>query len=108
MKGEGICRLETIEALGRSFTISAVNTGVPHMAVFGEVTEEDILKYGPALERHPLFPGKGKRELHKCGAGRQHFRPHLGKGLRQDAGLRHRQLRRRGMCKYGGLYGAQC
>ena len=58
MKGEGICRLETIEALGRSFTISAVNTGVPHMAVFGEVTEEDILKYGPALERHPLFPAK--------------------------------------------------
>lgn len=55
MKGEGICRLETIEALGRSFTISAVNTGVPHMAVFGEVTEEEILKYGPALERHPLF-----------------------------------------------------
>ena len=58
MKGEGICRLETIEALGRSFTISAVNTGVPHMAVFGEVTEEEILKYGPALERHPLFPAK--------------------------------------------------
>ena len=51
MKGEGICRLETIEALGRSFTISAVNTGVPHIAVFGEVTEEDILKYGPALEK---------------------------------------------------------
>ena len=58
MKGEGICRLETIEALGRSFTFSAVNTGVPHMAVFGEVTEEGILKYGPALERHPLFPAK--------------------------------------------------
>ena len=58
MKGEGICRLETIEALGREFTFSAVNTGVPHMAVFGEVTEEDILKYGPALERHPLFPAK--------------------------------------------------
>ena len=58
MKGEGICRLETMEVLGRSFTISAVNTGVPHMAVFGDVTEEDILKYGPALERHPLFPAK--------------------------------------------------
>lgn len=58
MKGEGVCRLETIEALGREFTFSAVNTGVPHMAVFGEVTEEDILKYGPALERHPLFPAK--------------------------------------------------
>ena len=58
MKGEGVCRLETIEALGREFTFSAVNTGVPHMAVFGEVTEEDILKFGPALERHPLFPAK--------------------------------------------------
>lgn len=58
MEGEGICRLETIEALDRSFTFSAVNTGVPHIAVFGEVTEEEILKYGPALERHPLFPAK--------------------------------------------------
>lgn len=58
MAGEGTCRLETIEALGREFTVSAVNTGVPHMAVFGEFTEEEILKYGPALERHPLFPAK--------------------------------------------------
>lgn len=91
MKGEGICRLETIEALGRSFTISAVNTGVPHIAVFGEVTEEDIRKCcrrAPHLQSSRL--------------------PLPGKGLRQDAGLRHRKLRRRGMCKYGGLYGAQC
>ncbi len=56
MEGEGICRLETIDARGRSFTVSAVNTGVPHIAVFGEATEEEILRYGPALERHPLFP----------------------------------------------------
>ena len=66
MKGEGVCRLETIEALGREFTFSAVNTGVPHMAVFGEVTEEEILKYGPALERHPLFPAKVNVNFINC------------------------------------------
>lgn len=56
--GEGDCRLSAIEALGRSFTCSAVNTGVPHLVVFLEeaLPESDLLRYGPALETHPLFP----------------------------------------------------
>lgn len=56
----GACRLEPIEALGRAFTASAVNTGVPHLVVFldGPMEEADILRYGPALETHPAFPKK--------------------------------------------------
>ena len=56
--GEGDCRLSAIEALGRSFPCSAVNTGVPHLVLFLEeaLSEEELLRYGPALETHPLFP----------------------------------------------------
>lgn len=52
------CRLVSLEALGRAFTCSAVNTGVPHLVVFLEedLPESDLLRFGPALENHPLFP----------------------------------------------------
>ncbi|MDR0840797.1 MAG: diaminopimelate epimerase [Christensenellaceae bacterium] len=58
MAGEGACNLEQITALGRTFTIGAARLGVPHIAVFlqEDITEEDICKYGAALEHHPLFP----------------------------------------------------
>lgn len=59
MEGPGAeCRLETVEALGRAFLCSAVNTGVPHLVVFLKepMEEAEILRYGPALETHPLFP----------------------------------------------------
>lgn len=58
--GEGACRLEPIEALGKTFTVSAVNTGVPHLVVFldAPMEEEDILRYGAALEVHSAFPRK--------------------------------------------------
>lgn len=59
MIGEGECRLEQIAVLGRKFTCSAANTGVPHLVVYvDDISEEDILKYGAALETHPLFPAK--------------------------------------------------
>ena len=50
--------LGKLEALGREFLCSAVHTGVPHLVVFLEepLAEEDILRYGPALEHHPAFP----------------------------------------------------
>ena len=55
--GEGDCRLSAIEALGRSFTCSAVNTGVPHLVLFLEeaLSEEELLRYGPALETCLLY-----------------------------------------------------
>lgn len=51
-------RLEPMEALGRTFTASAANTGVPHLVVFLDepLADADILRYGPALENHPAFP----------------------------------------------------
>ena len=57
---EADCCQETLEALGRSFTVSAANTGVPHLVVFLEapMEEAEILRFGPALETHPLFPKK--------------------------------------------------
>ena len=59
MLGEGTCSLESIEAGGRIFLCSALNTGVPHLVVFEEgMSEEEICHYGSLLERHPLFPAK--------------------------------------------------
>ena len=59
MVGEGVCDRETVTALDREFTISACLMGVPHVVVFGtDFTDEDVLKYGPALEVSPLFPRK--------------------------------------------------
>ncbi len=59
MEGQGICKRENITVLGRTFTISACRMGVPHVVVFGtDFTDEDVLRYGPALETHPVFPGK--------------------------------------------------
>ena len=55
---EATCRLETISARDRNFTVSAANTGVPHVVVFlnEPMKDEDILRYGPALENNPAFP----------------------------------------------------
>ncbi len=59
MVGEGVCKQESITALDREFTISACLMGVPHVVVFGKnFTEEEICKYGPVLECHPVFPRK--------------------------------------------------
>ena len=47
----------TLTAGGRTFTFSSVRVGVPHTIVFVDtITEEDVLHYGPLIERDPLFP----------------------------------------------------
>lgn len=57
MEGEGECIMQPLTAGGRTFTCCAVNTGVPHIVAFvEEISEEEILRYGPLLEGHPLFP----------------------------------------------------
>ena len=59
MVGSGECDREKLTVLDRTFTVSACLMGVPHLVVFGEhFTEEEIRKYGPALEVHPAFPRK--------------------------------------------------
>jgi len=58
--GEGGPALaEPLEVLEQTFKITAMLMGVPHTVIFVEdVTDFDLLKYGPALEKHPIFPRK--------------------------------------------------
>lgn len=57
VKAEGVFLNRLIEAAGRSFTVSAVRTGVPVAAVKVEdPTTLDLHTFGPAIERHSLFP----------------------------------------------------
>ncbi|PDO11735.1 MAG: diaminopimelate epimerase [Candidatus Reconcilbacillus cellulovorans] len=55
---------ETLEAAGRSFRFTAVSMGNPHCVVFVDgldSVELDI--WGPAIERHPLFPNRTNVEF---------------------------------------------
>lgn len=57
--GTGDCLLQKIRVLDREFTFSTILLGVPHTVVFVEdLDATDILKYGPIIETHPLFPRK--------------------------------------------------
>lgn len=48
---------ETIEVGGTTLRFSAVSVGNPHAVVLKEsVSAEDAKRWGPLLERHPLFP----------------------------------------------------
>lgn len=59
MVGEGPCVRETVTVQGRQLTFSACLMGVPHAVVFGtDFTDGEVLRYGPPMECHPLFPRK--------------------------------------------------
>ncbi|MDO3409368.1 diaminopimelate epimerase [Saccharibacillus sp. CPCC 101409] len=48
-----------IEALGESFQFTAVSMGNPHCVIYvDDAVSFDLAKWGPALEKHPLFPKK--------------------------------------------------
>jgi diaminopimelate epimerase len=51
---------QPIDAAGRTLAFTGVSVGNPHCVVFKQAGEswsrEDLLKLGPALENHPLFP----------------------------------------------------
>lgn len=54
---EGESVYSEIEALGRTFNVIAVSMGNPHAVIFEESGEKtDLLKFGPAIEKHPAFP----------------------------------------------------
>lgn len=63
--GSGVVRRAKIQALGREFEITPVNTGNPHGVIFLDepVEEFDIYTYGPELEKHPAFPKKANIEF---------------------------------------------
>ncbi len=42
---------------GRTFDIACLNSGVPHTMVFvDKIDIDDVLKFGPMIEKHELFP----------------------------------------------------
>ncbi|NLK71745.1 MAG: diaminopimelate epimerase [Clostridiales bacterium] len=52
---EYIC--QQIEVLDKSFELSCVHMGVPHGVILvDEICEEDTIRYGSVLEKHPDFP----------------------------------------------------
>ena len=58
--GEGtVCRAP-VEALGRRFELTPVSMGNPHGVIFTPevIGDDDLRRYGAALERHPAFPEK--------------------------------------------------
>ncbi len=58
---------QPIQAAGRSLTFTGVSVGNPHCVVFKPVgqswSREDLLKLGPALENHVLFPKRTNVQL---------------------------------------------
>ena len=50
---------QKITAGDREFEVNCVSVGNPHCVVIKEeLNEEEILKYGPLLENHPIFPNR--------------------------------------------------
>jgi diaminopimelate epimerase len=50
---------QRIKAGDREFEVSCVSVGNPHCVVIKQdLDEEEIRKYGPLLENHPLFPNR--------------------------------------------------
>jgi diaminopimelate epimerase len=48
---------QKIKCLDREFEMSAVLMAVPHVLILvDELNEDDVLKYGPLLETHEIFP----------------------------------------------------
>lgn len=48
---------EEFEVLDKSFMVSCVNIGNPHCVVdVRDIEEIDVAKYGPAIEKHEVFP----------------------------------------------------
>ena len=58
---------QPIDAAGRTLSFTGVSVGNPHCVVFKQAGEswsrEDLLKLGPALENHPLFPKRTNVQL---------------------------------------------
>lgn len=58
---------QPIDAAGHTLSFTGVSVGNPHCVVFKQAGEswsrEDLLKLGPALENHPLFPKRTNVQL---------------------------------------------
>lgn len=55
---------QQLQALDRTFHFTAVSMGNPHCVIFVDnVAEFPLEKYGPAIEKHPLFPNRTNVEF---------------------------------------------
>jgi diaminopimelate epimerase len=55
---------QELKVLDRTFHITAVSMGNPHCVIFVDnVAEFPVEKYGPVIERHPLFPNRTNVEF---------------------------------------------
>ena len=63
--GTGVVKMAPITALDRTFYITPVCTGNPHGVIVLEEPVEtfDLYRYGPVLEKHPVFPKKANIEF---------------------------------------------
>jgi len=53
-----------LEAAGREFEFTAVSMGNPHCVIFGaQLSDRDFRIFGPAIERHELFPRRTNVEF---------------------------------------------
>ena len=59
-KNKNYCLNELIDVLDKEFNFSAVSMGNPHAIIFIEeqLNDEDLNKYGSAIEPHKRFPNK--------------------------------------------------
>ncbi|TQS81581.1 diaminopimelate epimerase [Candidatus Methanomassiliicoccus intestinalis] len=63
MNGNGRFINKKITAAGMEITGTAVGMGNPHFVTFQDLNDEDILKLGPVLEKHEMFPRKTNVEF---------------------------------------------
>jgi diaminopimelate epimerase len=58
-----------LEVDGVKLRGTAVSMGNPHFIIFQELDDKEVLRLGPALERHPAFPRKTNVEFVKSTKG---------------------------------------
>ncbi|MFT4303679.1 MAG: diaminopimelate epimerase [Candidatus Woesearchaeota archaeon] len=49
---------ESISIGGKDFLFTAVSMGNPHCIIYSDLSDENVLKNGPLIEKHELFPNK--------------------------------------------------
>jgi diaminopimelate epimerase len=55
---------QKLEAAGREFEVTCISMGNPHCVTFVDAPTDDwVLRVGPAVERHPVFPERVNAEF---------------------------------------------
>ena len=88
MGGTGSAERVEVEANGARFVATGVNTGNPHMVIFGDAERATAATYGPSLTWHPLWPQGANVEFAEV-IDQQHVRLSVwerGCGLTQACG----------------------